>query len=114
MVKAVTLGFWVTFYREVCAKFVIPNSPQSPVIGQNSDGRIFDFHISGQSLINKNCRNSRTSHGVDMKLGPVTKLDKRNWAKSEKFDDDIMLDNCDVFVFLLIYDQFAAIWKPDS
>ena len=49
-----------------------------------------------------------------MKLGPVTKLDKRNWATSEKFDDDIMLDNCDVFVFLLIYDQFAAIWKPDS
>ena len=66
MVKAVTQGFWVTFYREVCAKFVIPNSPQSPVIGQNSDGRIFDFHISGQSLINKNCRNARTSHGVDM------------------------------------------------
>ena len=112
MVKAVTLGFQVTFYREVCAKFVIPNSPQSPVIGQNSDGRIFDFHISGQSLINKIVVTPEP--GVDMKLGPVTKLDKRNWATSEKFDDDIMLDNCEVFVFLLIYDQFAAIWKPDS
>ena len=43
-----------------------------------SDEGISDFWISGQSLIKGNCHNSRTSDGIDMKLGPVTKLDKRN------------------------------------
>ena len=33
-----------------------------------------------------------------MKLGPVTKPDKRNKTTSEKFDDDVMLGNCDVVV----------------
>ena len=56
----------------------IPNLPQSPDIGQNSGGGISDFQISGQSLIKVNCHNSRTSDDIDMKLGPVTKLDKRN------------------------------------
>ena len=46
-----------------------------------------------------------------MKLGPVTKIDKRNTATSRKFDDDVMLANCDVIVFFLIYGQFAAIRK---
>ena len=45
---------------------------------QNSDGAISDFWISGQSLIKENGHNSRTNDGIDMKLGPVTKLDKRN------------------------------------
>ena len=49
-----------------------------------------------------------------MKLGPVTKLHKRNKTTSKKFDDDVMLENCDDIVIFLIYDQFGAIWKPDS
>ena len=52
--------------------------PQSPDIEKNSDGSISDFQISGQSLIKLNCHNSRTSDDIDMKLGVVTKLDKRN------------------------------------
>ena len=63
--------------RDIRAKFGIPNSPQSPDIGQNSDGGISDFWISGQSLIKENCHNSRTSDDIDMKLRPVTKLDKK-------------------------------------
>ena len=59
-------------------KFGIPNSLQSPYIGQNSGESIFEFQIFGQSLTNKNCDNSRTSNDIDMKLGPVTKCDKRN------------------------------------
>ena len=70
--------------REICAKVGIPNSRQSPDIGQNSDEGISDFRISGQSLIKVNCHNSRTSDGIDMKLGPVTKLDKRNKTTSKK------------------------------
>ena len=49
-----------------------------------------------------------------MKLGPVTKLDKRNNTASKMFDDDIMLANCDVIVIFQIFDQFGAILKPDS
>ena len=48
-----------------------------------------------------------------MKLGPATKLDKRNTATSKKFDDDVMSANCDVIVFFPIYCQFAVIWKPN-
>ena len=70
--------------RDICAKFGIHNSPQSPDIGQNSDRGISDFQIFGQSLIKENCHNSRTSDDIDMKFGPVTKLDKRNKTTSKK------------------------------
>ena len=49
-----------------------------------------------------------------MKLGPVTKLDKRNKTPSKKIDDDVMSVNYDVIVILPIYNQFGAIRKPDS
>ena len=49
-----------------------------------------------------------------MKLGPVTKIYKRNKTTSKHFDDDVMSENCDVIVFFSIYGQFGAIWKPDS
>ena len=52
--------------------------------------RISDLQISGQSLIKGNCHNSRTCNDIDMKLGPVTKLDKRNKTALKKIDDDVM------------------------
>ena len=76
-------------------------------------GVITNFRISGQSLIKVNCHNSRTSDDIDMKLGSVTKFDKKNKITSEKFDNDDMLDG-DVIVIFLIYSQFGAILKPDS
>ena len=48
-----------------------------------------------------------------MKLGPVTKLEKRDTATS-KNDDEVMSANCDVIVIFLIYVQFGGIRKPDS
>ena len=68
----------------------MPTLPQSPDIGQNSDGGISYFRISGQSFIKENCHNSRTNDDIDMKLGPVTKRDKRNKTTS-KNDNDVML-----------------------
>ena len=44
-----------------------------------------------------------------MKLGPVTKIDKKNKTTSKKFDDDVMSTNCDVIAFFPIYGQFGAI-----
>ena len=49
-----------------------------------------------------------------MKLGPVTKLDKRNKITLRKFDDDVVLMNYGVIVILPIYGQFDSIRKPDS
>ena len=49
-----------------------------------------------------------------MKLRPVTKLDKRNKAKSKEFGYDVMSENCDVIVIFPIYGQFRTIQKPDS
>ena len=88
--------------------------PQSFDNGQNSDGVISDFQISGQSFINENCRNSRTSYYIDIKLGLVTKLDKRNTATSKTIDDDVWSTNCDVIAFFAIDRQSEDIQKPDS
>ena len=52
-----------------------------------------------QSLLKKICHDSRTSNDIDMKLGPITKLYKRNMEASKKFEDDIMSKNCDVLSF---------------
>ena len=49
-----------------------------------------------------------------MKLGPVTKLNKKNRATSKKIDDDVVLANYDVIVIFVISGQFGAIWKLDS
>ena len=49
-----------------------------------------------------------------MKLGTVTKRDKKNKMTSEKFGDDVMSGNCDVIVIFPIYIQFGAIRKQDS
>ena len=48
-----------------------------------------------------------------MKLGPVTKLDKRNKTLSKKFDEDVISENYDVIVIFPIYSRFIAIPKPD-
>ena len=80
-------------------------------MGKISDEGISNFWISGQSLIKGN---SRTSDGIDMKLGSVTKLDKRNKTISKKFDHNVMSQNCDVIVIFPIYCQFEGIQNPDS
>ena len=49
-----------------------------------------------------------------MKLGPVTKLDKRNKTTSKTLDNDVMSENCDVIFIFSIYNQSGAIWKSDS
>ena len=62
------------------------------------------FWISVQSLIKENCNNSRTSDDIDMKRGPVTKIDKGNKKTSKKIHDDVISLNCDVIVIF----QFMA------
>ena len=100
-IKLVTLAFCSIqsrFIRDTRATFGIPYSPQYADIEQKSDGSISNFRISSQSLIIENCHNSRSSDDVDMKLGPVTKIDKTNKTASKKFKDDVMSRNCDITV----------------
>ena len=118
-VKDVTLAFCSIqklFIKDICVKFGIPNSPQSPDIDQNSDGCISIFSVTGEFFINENGHNSRTGHDIDMRLGPVTKLDERNTITSKKIDHDvtseIITSYCDSVS--LIYGQFAAIQELDS
>ena len=89
---------------------MVPLTPTSlPKIGQNSDGGISDFRISGQRIIKGNCHNSRTSGDIDIKIGTVTKLDKKNKKKLKKFNNDVILGNCDIITNFPIYGQFGAI-----
>ena len=69
-----------------------------------SDRGISDFRISGQSLIKENCHNSRTSDNIDMKLGPVIKLDKRNRTTSKK----LTMKSCQKIVMSLSFSGFLA------
>ena len=74
MIKAVTLVFskiQQLSVRDIRAKFGIFTSLESLDIGHSSDKGISNF------------RNSRTSNDIDMKLGPVTKRNKRN-TKTQK------------------------------
>ena len=57
-IKAVTLAtcsIQQHFIRYIHAKFGISNSLQYPELGQNLDGGISDFWISGESPIKENC-----------------------------------------------------------
>ena len=49
-----------------------------------------------------------------MKLGPVTKLDKKNKTTSKKLDVDVMSKNHDLIVIFRIFGQFGAIRRLDS
>ena len=89
--------------KSICAKFGIPKLLQSPDVGQSLDGDIYDFRIFGQFFINEYCHNNRTSHDIDMKLGPVNKLYNRDTETSKIVDYDVMSTNCDVIVTFPIY-----------
>ena len=91
--------------------FVSLAHPSLPIWGKTQKRGISNFRISIKSFIHKNCR---TNHDTEMKFRPVTKLAKKNTTTSKILEDNAMSANCDITVFLLIYGQFTAIWKPDS
>ena len=68
-----------------------------------NDMCISNFQISGQSFVKRNCCNSRTSDNIDMKLEPVTKLDKKNNNKKK-----LIMMSCQKIITLLLFFQFTA------
>ena len=82
MVKAVTLEFFSIkqfFIIDIHAKLGTPNLPQVFYKTKMEEIPIFRFLI--KSRTNKHFYNSRNSNDIDMKTGPVSKLDKRNTSK---------------------------------
>ena len=49
-----------------------------------------------------------------MKLGPVSKREKKSNTMSKDVGDDVISKNYDVTVIFLLYGQSGAIQKPDS
>ena len=49
-----------------------------------------------------------------MKLGPVTKLDKRNKATSKKIGEDVNSADFGIILISTIYGQFGAYRKSNS
>ena len=109
-------SFWFFLSNTETVKTVIfPDLLQSIDIGENSDGGISDCRISGQSLIIDNCHNSRTSNDIDMKLGPVTKLGKRNQNMSKKSMMSCwqIVTSLSSFLFIVNLEQTRS-WIPDA
>ena len=81
----------------------------SPQILGKTQKRVFPI---SEFLVNplktKNCYNSKTSHEINMELGPVPKLDRKNTKTSDKFDDDVISGSCDVIVF---FPDLWSIWS---
>ena len=83
--------------------------PNLQILGKTQMGVFPISGISGQFLIS-----SKTSDDIDMKLGSVTKIDKRKTKTTKKFLDDVMSANCDVIIIFAIYSQFGTIRILDS
>ena len=66
--------------------------------------------------VNKNGDNSKTSHHIDVKLGPVTKLDKGNTVTSKKINENVISTNCGVIFFFLFMANLQASgnWIPGA
>ena len=82
----------------------IPNSSQSPDTGQNSGGCISNFPISGHSLKKVNCHNFRITDDIDMKLGPVTKLER----ETKQSQESLTITSCQQVVTSLSFFRFMA------
>ena len=74
-----------------------------------NDMCISNFQISGQYFVKRNCHNSRTSDNIDMKLEPVTKLDKKNKNNNKKIDNDVMSEINHIIAIFPIYSQFGTV-----
>ena len=103
---------------------VVPNlvSLTRPSLQILSKTQMVVFLISGCQVnpLFHNYHNSRTSNDIRMKLGPVTKLDKRNKAtskkkkKKKKIGEDVNSANFGIILISTIYGQFGAYRKSDS
>ena len=85
-----------------------------PDIGENLVEGISDFRIPSESLIKENCHNSRASDDIDMKLGPIAKLDERKKNTSKKLTSyQKIVTSLSFFQFMVNLEQSRS-WIPDE
>ena len=67
-------------------------------------------------LINKNCHNWKTCHDIGIKLGPLSKLEKRNTMASKKFERDVISAIYGFIVFFRYMDYLEQPrgWVPEA
>ena len=82
---------------------VLLTYPSLEILGKNQTRLLPVPWFLVRSLVSKNCHNSRNSNDIDMKLGPVTKLSKKNTTTS-----DVFLANYD---FIVIFSILWLIWS---
>ena len=92
------------------ANLVSLTCPSLPILAKLKR-RYLQFPDFWSTLMKENCHNSRTSNDIDMKLGPVAKLNKINKTTSKKCGDDAMLTKYDVIVIFVI---LASLEQPTS
>ena len=80
----------------------------------NSDEAFSILGFLVKSPLNKNCHSSATSNDINMKLRPLSQIEKRNTVISKKFDDEVISVKYDVIFIFPMYGAFAAVRKPDT
>ena len=95
--------------REIHTNFGMVNLPQYPGIEQKAEKSISDFRISGHLFINENCHNSRTSHDIDMKFGPVTWQEQHGYVNKK-----LKMTSCQQTVTSLSCFQFLNNLQPSG
>ena len=63
---------------------------------------ISHFQISGQYLY------SKTSHDIDMKFGPITKIDKKKQKQQQQRQKNLVLTSCRKIATSLSFFEFLA------
>ena len=63
---------------------VFPICPSLQILDKIPMGLFPISKITGQPFIEENCQNSRSCNDIDVKLGPVTKIEKKNHGTIKK------------------------------
>ena len=105
-----------TFQHEVTFHYrhtwVSLTYPIIQILNTTKMGVTFNIRNSGQTLTNKNCKKTRASINIDMKLAPVTKLDKKTTTTLKKIDDGAMSANYEVIFFqFLAGSRIPDVWS---
>ena len=96
-------------FRNILLETFVPNLVSvtlTQVSKYRAKLRWVQFRIFGQSLVKANCHNSRTSD-IEMKLGPASKLDKKNKTTSKNWRW-----HCDGKLWC--YCHFSDFWPTSS
>ena len=83
------------------------------IYGGDGGVKLVKFFINICNFL-KNFHDPRASNNIDIKVGLLSEIQKRNKIKPKRFDDEVILAYYDVAFIFVIYCRFGAIGKPES